>query len=492
MVTASATEPRIDLAVLRVIEQEVLPDGRALGDALEPWQRTHVLGPLLARRKGLPAHPLAWHELLKGAGKSTLGAAWAVAECAVHDGTWTDIAAIDSDQAGIIGGMAAGFVARTPALRRQAKVTKAQLDFRNGSTIRVLSADVPSAHGGGGRGLRYRLILDELALWPDFGLAHTLLASTGKVPDVQTVVLSNPGALRGGEAWRLRAKAEARKAGWHLYAPADGIKPGWITDAWRAQMAEALPEPLYNRFVLGRWHDGPDHFLTREQVLRCVDVAWAPQASSRLGTFVGTDFGLTRDRTSIYAVAWGPDQRLWVLNGWTADPREAADGEILLQAVEELLLMIAAAFPLKKVLCDPWNFAASRQRLQGQLPIQDFPYTVSAQERVSATLFRLIASNRVRLFPDDALVDELVALQCVPTPKGFRFDHRRGGHNDRAVALGMAGFAACEAGMPSGIPISDLLWASGTGREASTALIAPRPWDHDAWIESYPPSRGWH
>ncbi len=485
---AQATE-QVDAAVLRVIEQAVLPDGRLLGDALEAWQRTHVLGPLLARRKGLPAHPLCWSELLKGAGKSTLGAAWAVAECVVHDGTWVDLAAIDKDQAGIIGDMAAGFIARTPALRRQAKVTRGRLDFRNGSTVRILSSDEPSAHGGGGRGLRYRLILDELALWPDFGLAHTLLASTGKVPDVQTVVLSNPGAVRGGEAWRLRTKAEARRAGWHLYAPADGITPGWITDEWRQQMREALPEPLYNRFVLGRWHDGPDQFLSREQVMGCVDATWTPQASSRLPSYCGCDLGLRKDRTSIAVVGWdGP--RLVLLNAWTADPEAVAGGEILIQAVEEMLTLIGQAFAPQRILLDPWQLIGSRQRLAATLPVQDFPYVVSNQEKVSATLYNLLASRRLRLYPDDDLVDELVGLQTVVTPKGFRFDHRRGGFNDRVVALGMAAFAACEAGMPSGLSLSDVLGVGG-GR-ASAPLLDRLPWDQNAWVHAWrEPDRGW-
>ena len=65
----------------------------------------------------------------------------------------------------------------------------------NGSRINVLSSDLESAYGVGGTHQRFRLVLDELANWPDKGreLFDALWSATGKVPDCQTVILSNAG-----------------------------------------------------------------------------------------------------------------------------------------------------------------------------------------------------------------------------------------------------------------------------------------------------------
>ena len=49
-----ATADNLDHAVLSALESLILPDGRPLGEALEPWQRDHVLAPALARRRGGP------------------------------------------------------------------------------------------------------------------------------------------------------------------------------------------------------------------------------------------------------------------------------------------------------------------------------------------------------------------------------------------------------------------------------------------------------
>lgn len=442
--------PAPDAAVLTALEPLRLPDGRPLGEALEPWQRERVLAPILARAKGLPAHPLVWCELLKGAGKSTLAAAVAVAECLAYEQTWVDVAAVDADQGDIIGAFAAGFCDRTPGVGPHAKATKGRITFANGSVIQILSSDEPSAHGTGGRGRRYRVILDELTLWPDFALAHALLASTGKTRDVQTLVLTNPGATQSGEAWRWREQARKGRAGWHCYAPADAIKPGWITEAWRQQMRAALPPALYERFIQGRW-SADAAYLSRAQVEACVDAAWAPQDGGPWPCWAGCDYGRVKDRCAIAVVGWTGD-RLALLRLDVADPTEVAGGEVLIAAVEELLLWLAGAFPgLRRIVLDPWQLAGTVQKLRlrlGAERIAELPFGVSNQEKVSAALFNLVTAGTLRLYPDAALVDELVGLQTVVTPKGFRADHRRGGHNDRFAALAMAAMAAVEAGRP--------------------------------------------
>jgi hypothetical protein len=422
--------------------------------------------------------------LLKGAGKSMIAAALAVAECVAHPGTWIDIAACDRDQADIVRGFAAGLGTSTPALRGRVKSLKDRMMFDSGSVLQVLSADEPSAHGTGGRGRRYRVILDELSLWPDLGLAHALLASTGKVKNVQTLILSNPGATKSGEAWRLREQARQGAAGWFLYAPEDTIAPGWISEAWREQMRTALPPQLYERFIKGRWADGPDAAFTREMLEACEDPAWGPQSSGTTGVEVGVDIGLRHDSAAIEIVGWRGDL-LYRFNGGIADPREFPDGEVPIELIENELLRLATAFPVRKIYADTWQFAGSRQRLEARMPIEDFSNNVPNQEKMSKTLYNLIASKRLRLYHDPDLIDELVALRTVVSPRGFRLDHRPGLHNDRTVALAMACYAAAESG-PSR-PITSADFCLGGSRISAVLQTAGAPHDRqDVWISATP------
>jgi hypothetical protein len=221
-----------------------------------------------------------------------------------------------------------------------------------------------------------------------------------------------------------------------------------------------------------------------------VDEGWVPQVRWDSPVFIGTDYGRTKDTTGVTAVTWGADGRLWVLNVWHADPAETEGGEILVQAVEELLGLVAEAYAVRAVYVDPWQLASLSQRLRSRLPIREVPWTTATQERAAGLLFRLLASKRLRLFPDSSLVDELAGLQLVVTPRGFRFQNRSRLHDDRAVSLALAALAASEHGQPSGRALPILLG----GMRPTARLAADPTMPHDrrggvAWLEAGLPTR---
>jgi hypothetical protein len=119
------------------------------------------------------------------------------------------------------------------------------------------------------------------------------------------------------------------------------------------------------------------------------------------------------------------------------------------------------------------------------MPIEDFSNNVPNQEKMSKTLYNLIASKRLRLYHDPDLIDELVALRTVVSPRGFRLDHRPGLHNDRTVALAMACYAAAESG-PSR-PITSADFCLGGSRISAVLQTAGAPHDRqDVWISATP------
>lgn len=71
------------------------------------------------------------------------------------------------------------------------------------------------------------------------------------------------------------------------------------------------------------------------------------------------------------------------------------------------------------------------------LPVKEFSVSAESVRRLSETLFTLIKSGRLRLFPDQKQERELLALSVAQVGYGWRIDHAGGGYSDRAMALGM-------------------------------------------------------
>ena len=80
---------------------------------------------------------------------------------------------------------------------------------------------------------------------------------------------------------------------------------------------------------------------------------------------------------------------------------------------------------------------SSIQRLTNRLPIREYKFTGEGVRQLSESLFNVISTARLRLFPDAELESELISLNAVQKGYGWRIDHQSGGFSDRAMALGM-------------------------------------------------------
>jgi len=63
-------------------------------------------------------------------------------------------------------------------------------------------------------------------------------------------------------------------------------------------------------------------------------------------------------------------------------------------------------------------------------------------QELSANLYTLFSNGLIRVFPDQSLKDEILALRGRQTSQGWRIDHARSGYSDQAVAVGMAALSA--------------------------------------------------
>jgi hypothetical protein len=461
-----------------VLNECRLADGRTSGEAMlnDRWVIERILRPVFAvGADGRPLYRLLYFELSRGHFKSGGAAAIGTTEAALESSTDVVIAAADSDQARIVLENVDGFLARNPALGELFRARGDERISENGSRIRVIASDAPTAFGLGGTHRRFRLIADELTAWRDDSLWIALASATGKVDDAQTIVLSNAG-FDAERSWQWQVRSTADRADWgHLFA-ADGVIASWITEEWVQQMRELLPGAAFDRLIGNVWTTGSGDFVTQAQWERCIDERLAPRTRG-LGTrhYAGLDLGLTRDRTALAIVHRdGDDIVLDELTVWAG----TRDEPVSIVAIERALLDSASRFPGLEILADPWQLKGSVERLRNaRMRIREFTFGASSVGRLSAALHGAISSAALRVFADDELTREILGLRVVETSSGWRFDHRTGGYSDRAVALGMAVMAAQRAGRPrqmtSHVPRGRIEVRSGT-RDGELRELASR------------------
>jgi hypothetical protein len=422
-----------------VREQIVLADGRTVGEAMgeDGWIVERILAPTFARNDaGRPRFKLVYIELPRGHWKSGGAAAIGTTEAALHGSTDVVIAAADRDQAAIVLENVDGYLARNRALGALFRARGDERLTDSGSRVRVISSDAATAFGLGGTHRRFRLIADELTAWRDDGLWVALASATGKVEDVQTIVLSNAG-FDAERSWQWQVRETAERSDWgHLFA-ASGVIASWITEEWVEQMRDLLPGAAFDRLIGNIWTAGAGDFVTVEQWQRCVDERHLPSArGSGARHFGGLDLGLSKDRTALAVVHRDGDAVvLDELSVWSG----SRDEPVSITMIERAVTDAARRFPGLEVAADPWQLKGSIERLRAErLRIAEFVFSAGSVQRLSATLHHAITSAALRVYPDAELEREILGLRVIETSSGWRFDHRSGGYSDRAVALAMA------------------------------------------------------
>jgi phage terminase large subunit-like protein len=422
-----------------------LPDGRQWRETppANPWIERDVLAPILAQDEaGQPINRYVWIELSRGHMKTSAIAAAAMVECLRGYGTHVYAVACDKDQARLLTEAIAGQTDRNPKLR--AAFTQSKDEFRvraTNSRIRVMSSDAPSFYGIGVDTRRLRIVCDELTQWEGRGLWDAAQTTMMKVRDSQLVVITNAGVL---DTWQAKAKQEAAED--YVFAP-EGVIASWIQEADLERVRRRVPAAVYQRFIENRWTDSSGDFITREALSRCIDPELTPRLRGLPGFShaVGVDLGLTKDRTARAVVHYDSRADTVTLDS-LAVWQGSRDAPVVIDDIERDLEYCASAFGSPLVVCDPWQLASTIQRLRGRMRIREFTFTPENLRRLSETLFTLIASAKLRLYPDAELEQELVRLSAVQTSYGWSVDHKRGGYSDRAMALGMACVVAIESG----------------------------------------------
>ena len=173
-------------------EQVILPSGKRLGEAEEPWQTANVFAPLDARNGDGPKYRLLYFELHRGAAKSAVLAAEALATGILDADTRVYFLSGDKDQAGIANDMLQGYIRRNPALESSFRVYRDEIVVPATDTrIKVLSSDAPTSYGLGGLSRRVLFLADELWVWSGRQLWDAIFTAAPKSEDWRIIIASN-------------------------------------------------------------------------------------------------------------------------------------------------------------------------------------------------------------------------------------------------------------------------------------------------------------
>ena len=371
----------------------------------------------------------------------------------------------------------------SPLLMREAKITANKIAFTAfaGATINTLASDYSSAAGGNPTisvfdelwayvSERSRRLWDEMIPPPTRKIACRLTVTYAGFSG-ESVLL---------EELHKRGLAQPL-VGTDLYA-GDGLLMAWHhrpiapwqTESWLAEMRRSLRPNQFLRMIENRFVTSEAAFVPMAAWDRCVDPRLGATIANRgLPIYVGIDASVKHDSTAIVATTWdtkAQQVRLVFHRVFQPSPDEPLDFE---GTVEATLLDLHARFNVVQVLFDPYQMAATAQRLtRAGVPIEEFPQSPANLTAASQNLFELINAGNIVAYPNDAMRLAISRAVAVESSRGWRLDKAKQSHKiDIVVALAMSALAAVRSqGAGSYLPYE--LWVSN---DADDVVDVPQP-----------------
>jgi phage terminase large subunit-like protein len=421
----------------------VLEDGRRWGEVAAAFQREDAAAVLdmAGPRRHFLTRP-------RGGSKTTDVAAVALAALLTQlpDRSRSLVYAADKDQAGLLLDALGGLASRTPGIGGAVQI--GSWSVTNKATAATLTVEPADAAGAFGHRAPLT-ITDELAQWPTTRGARRLweaaVSGLPKRADSRLVAITSAG---DPAHWSHKVLVQARDSDRWRTSELPGPLP-WISESDLAEQRGMLLDSAFARLHLNLWAAGEDRLVRHDDLMACVAHDGPLMAVPGRRYVHGLDIGLKNDRTVLSVCHSEPDpddgppavvlDRMHVLQGTRAQPVQLSDVEaVVIEALRE--------YP-GRVRLDPWQAVGLAQRLRAKgHRIEEWPFSAQSVGRLASTLHLLLRDRRLRL-PDDAgLIEELanVRLREGSTPGRVRLDHDSGGHDDRAVSLGLAALALVE------------------------------------------------
>jgi phage terminase large subunit-like protein len=360
----------------------------------------------------------------------------------------------------------------SPLLQREAQITQSRITFpQTGAVIQALGADATSAAGAhpvissidelwGVQSERSRRLYDEMVPVPTQRISCRLVTTHAGYEGESTLLEE---LYKRGMA--LPEIAPGLHAGNHLlFFWSHEPLAVWQTDNWLAEMRQLTRPIQYLRQFENRFVSSENSFIDPSAWDRCVDPQLGALPTDLFREiYVGVDASTKRDSSAIVAVAFDRDrQKVRLVNHriFQPSPTEPMDFEM---SIEATLLDLAKRFQIRKVLYDPYQMAASAQRLtKAGLPMEEYPQTLDRLTAMSQQLYDLITGQALIAYPSEAIRLALSRCVALESSRGWRITKDEQSHRiDVLIALGMACVGTIKAQSENSYDLS-YKWVTGT------------------------------
>jgi hypothetical protein len=225
----------------------------------------------------------------------------------------------------------------------------------------------------------------------------------------------------------------------------------WQSAAKIAAQTQGLRPGTVARFWRNEWSASATVFVTPELLDGVTDRSHAPIARQKtLAVYVGVDAATRGDFCAMVMIARGHDGTFVLIQYrlWKPQPGQPIDLEL---TVERTIFQWAQDFTIGAIYCDPLQLASTGSRVRrAGLPFEDFPQTVAGTTRMGQVLYDALQNRTLRLYPDDELRTQMLNVQAIESPRGFRLAKVSSSRKiDLVAALTLAMIAALDA-MPEG------------------------------------------
>jgi phage terminase large subunit-like protein len=417
-----------------------------------------------------------------------LGGRYAEGECHAND---------MEQSAGRVFQSIARIVEATPWLASEARITQNCIEFTaTGSTITAKASDYAGSAGGS------QSITSFTELWAyTQERARRLWDETVPVPTKQVSVrivdtysgFENESELllelyKTGLKGTVIAPDLYAQPGMLMYWSHQPRAP-WQTPEWLQSMRTQLRPNAYLRMIENRWVSGEESFVDAEQWQRCIDPDARPViADSALQVWLALDASVTSDFTAIVGTTWDQQSKQVRLVYHRIFQPTRANPIDFERDVEGTLLDLKRRFAVREVRYDPFQMAASAQRLiRAGVPMVAFPQTVSNLTESSNNLFELIRGGNLRVYDDAALNKAVAQTVAVESARGWRLaKEKTSSRIDVVVALAMAALPTVQLGQSAPVNMADAYVPDASERaaaldvhlrEMSAEAGFPSPWD---------------
>ncbi len=349
-------------------------------------------------------------------------------------------------------------VEASPLLASNAEIMRDRIAFPafSDATIAAIASDYAGAAGSnptisvfdelwGYTSERSRRLWDEMVPPPTRQIACRLTVTYAGFEGESVLLeeLHKRGMNQPAVGHSLRA-GDGLLMAWHT----EPIAP-WQTESWLAQMRRSLRPNQFLRMIQNVFVTSEATFIDMAAWDACVDPAATPAVSDKeLPIYVGVDASVKHDSTAIVAVTWDKEAqkvRLVFHRVFQPSPTEPLDFE---GAIENTITDLAQRFRVRKVLFDPFQMAATSQRLARQgIQIEEFPQSTPNLTAASQNLYELINGHNLIAYHDAAMCLSVSRAVAIESPRGWRITKEKQSHKiDVVVALAMACHAAIAMG----------------------------------------------